>query len=332
VSRKISIDTLRGIACILLVSFHAAVIMIWPRLPETHALSWVNGLFGVLRMPLFAFLSGLVYAQRPYAGDAARFMGGKARRLLLPMLIVGTVFAVAEASILGAHYDWTLLHIIPVAQFWFLESMFLLFGLIVLLEGSGMLRDGWHFLLTLVGAALLYLTSILPDHLGLQGVAFLLPFFLLGVGCHRFSALLARPEPPLAAAVVMISMYAYFLARGHAMPDRHTVAALVMGASGCTLLLWANIKSRALAWIGRHSFAIFLFHIAAVEVARLSLKLAGVTDPWVLYAVCFPAGLFVPVALAAILRRAPLGHYVLGERPAAPAAVDCEPKRLMEHD
>ena len=69
-------------------------------------------------MPLFAFLSGMVYALRPVAGDAQAFVGAKVRRLLVPMLSVGTLFAILQANTPGANFaghDWALLHIRPVA-------------------------------------------------------------------------------------------------------------------------------------------------------------------------------------------------------------------------
>ncbi|WP_157822193.1 acyltransferase family protein [Shewanella sp. Actino-trap-3] len=64
------IDTLRGIACILLVSYH--VIGSTPMQGmkiSTGLLREINDLFVYIRMPLFAFISGVLYGFRPIKSD-----------------------------------------------------------------------------------------------------------------------------------------------------------------------------------------------------------------------------------------------------------------------
>ncbi len=76
-------------------------------------------------------------------GDARRFIGAKVRRLLVPMLTVGTL---VPPSLPGQHArrelptDTTGLACTsqPVAHYWFLESLFLIFMLIVLLRAKAM--------------------------------------------------------------------------------------------------------------------------------------------------------------------------------------------------
>lgn len=305
-----SLDTLRGLACILLVSYHAGKAIVG--MPSSHPMLWLNEQLSVLRMPLFAFLSGLVYAARPFSGNVARFLEGKARRLLVPMLIVGTACAVLEWRLQGARYDWLLLHVVPVAHYWFLESMFIVFALTALLERCGLLR-GPQLLLVLVLAAIAYVALKLPATLGLQGAVFLLPFFLLGIACRRHTLPRAQLAPLLGA--LLLAMAIHFLP---APPDRHTLPALVMGACSCLLLLWAGRQSRALAWVGEQSFPIFLFHSMATGFGRVALKAAGVTDLTAVYAGSALVGLALPIVVALALRSVPHGRAVLGEK-AQPA-------------
>lgn len=89
-----------------------------------------NDLTDHLRMPLFSILAGFTYAHRPFTGDMRLFLSGKFRRLLLSMLIVGSVFVVAQSLTPGANdavQNRWLLHIIPVSYSWFVESLFLVF-------------------------------------------------------------------------------------------------------------------------------------------------------------------------------------------------------------
>jgi surface polysaccharide O-acyltransferase-like enzyme len=145
VNRNIAVDTLRGLACIFLVAYHVVGLN-----PESGLklhdgiLKNVNELLAYVRMPLFTFLSGYVYAWRPYKGNWKTFMNGKIRRLLVPMLFVGTVFAFFQAITPGTNSsitDWRILHLIPVAHFWFVESLFLIFMVIVPLEHFRILHD-----------------------------------------------------------------------------------------------------------------------------------------------------------------------------------------------
>ena len=93
-NRNLEIDTLRGLACLLLVAYHVigATPSIGLKLSD-GLLRELNDDLAYIRMPLFTFLSGFVYALRPYAGNWSAYLKGKATRLLVPMLFVGTLFA-----------------------------------------------------------------------------------------------------------------------------------------------------------------------------------------------------------------------------------------------
>jgi uncharacterized membrane protein len=57
------VETLRGIACILLVSYHVIgdTSSNGLRLPDGDLFSFVNRMFIDVRMPLFSFISGFVF-------------------------------------------------------------------------------------------------------------------------------------------------------------------------------------------------------------------------------------------------------------------------------
>jgi glucan biosynthesis protein C len=102
-----SIETLRGLACILLVAFHvigednASGLHV----ADDSALRWYADSFAYLRMPLFTFISGYVYALRPLTAfdKWPQFLRGKTRRLLLPMFVVGTFLAVLKTYAPGVN-------------------------------------------------------------------------------------------------------------------------------------------------------------------------------------------------------------------------------------
>ncbi|MFZ4625773.1 MAG: acyltransferase family protein, partial [Rhodoferax sp.] len=159
---NLQIETLRGLACLLLVAYHMVGADPGNGLRlEDGPLRWLNDGLAYLRMPLFTFLSGLVYGMRPFAGNSRAFLLGKTRRLLVPMLVVGTVFAVLQANIAGTHavaMPWYLLHIQPVGHFWFVESLFWVFLVIWALECRQWLQRLPASLGVLAAACALYLT------------------------------------------------------------------------------------------------------------------------------------------------------------------------------
>lgn len=189
-SRHLDIDTLRGLACILLVSFH---VIGMPdaglRLPETHPLTRLNEMLVYIRMPLFSFISGYVYAMRPFQGHATEFLRGKTYRLLLPLLTMGTLFALLQSFTPGTNgsvENWWLLHIEPVGHFWFLQALFIIFVILMGLERSGLLAARGRFALVFAASLVLFSFADLPHYFAASGVVYLLPFFLGGLACPIF--------------------------------------------------------------------------------------------------------------------------------------------------
>jgi surface polysaccharide O-acyltransferase-like enzyme len=315
--RKLSIDTLRGLACLLLVAFHVIGhdASAGLRLPQEHLLAQSNDVLALLRMPLFSFLSGFVYAWRPYEGNAHGFVRGKVRRLLVPLLLVGTLFAVIQAYTPGTNagpIDWRLLHIVPVAHYWFLESLFIIFLVTALLEHFALISTPGRFAAVWLWAALLFIVNPMPIYFGLQGAVFLLPFFLLGLASNRFAERLARSQV-LGASGALLVMASLPFALAGVMPERPGLAALIISASACVFLVRSQFELRWLAWIGAYSFAIYLFHSMFSAASRIALMQMGVTSLTALFTVGMLAGVAGPIVAAIVLRRIPWGYVPLGE-------------------
>ena len=278
---NLRIETLRGLACLLLVAYH--VIGADPGMGlrvEDGWLRWLNDGLAYLRMPLFTFLSGLVYGLRPFSGNSRAFLTGKARRLLIPMLFVGTLFAVLQALTPGTNTSagpWYLLHIQPVAHFWFVESLFWVFLVIWALERWQRMRSLTGYLLVLGTACAVYLTVRGWPWFGLEGAIYLMPYFLAGLGFSRFNS-----APWLASRWIHIGLVLIAVGAVVAMglpapnPDRRTLLMLAAGLSLCVLLLGSGMTAAWLAGIGRYSYAIYLFHVFFTAAARIGLERIGI--------------------------------------------------------
>ncbi len=317
-SRKLSIDTLRGLACILLVAFHVIGhdSTAGLRLPHEHVLPQINDALALLRMPLFSLLSGFVYAWRPYSGQPEVFVKAKVRRLIVPLLLVGTFFAVLQASTPGAnggHYDWRLLHIVPVAHFWFLESLFIIFMLVIVLERFGLLATPGRFALVWLASAGIFLLDPLPIYLGLEGATYLMPFFLLGLASNRFGERLPRGVVLLSTGAVLVALVLYVGLVVRMLPNRIEPVALAISVCAGVFLLRSQFEVRWLAWIGVYSFAIYLFHSMFSAASRIVLLNIGVQSVPLLFTLGLLAGVSGPIVVAMILHRVPGGHLPLGE-------------------
>lgn len=274
------IETLRGFACVLLVLYH--VIGADPsnglRISE-GPLRLLNDVLAYLRMPLFTFLSGMVYGLRPFSGNSRRFLLGKCRRLLIPMLVVGTFFALVQAVTPGANAavgNWRFLHLQPVAHFWFIESLFWVFLLVWLAERQKWLDSAVGLGSALLLACLLYLTVRGTHWFSIDGAIYLLPYFLCGLAVTRLGLwprLSAHGVPLLLAIVALTAVWQMGMPVPN--PDRRTVWVLLAGVSLCGLCLAPRVEVGWLGRVGRSSYGIYLFHVFFTAASRIFLEKAG---------------------------------------------------------
>ena len=320
-SRNEYIDTLRGLACILLVLWHAVGGN--PRsgfhIGEGSLWRIFVDFFSYIRMPLFAFLSGYVYSWRPFAGNHGGFLAGKARRLLLPMLVVGTLFAIAQSNIPGTNNggrDWTTLHVVPIAHFWFLESLFIIFMIVMILESLKLLNSPLRLAIVFAIAVVIQLTSPAPKFLGLGGVIYLLPYFLFGVACSRYSLheIGHRHLNLSVALTILLGASAYALAGllGYVpISPRISIVALLIGTTALFILVCCGWNNTILNYVGRSSYAIFLFHVFFTAGTRIVAYRWQFTDVNTLILLATANGILGPMLVEHFANRLSFTRTVL---------------------
>lgn len=285
-NRNISIDTLRGLACIALVSFH--VVGYAPdkgmELPADHWLVVMNTSLVDMRMPLFSFLSGVVFIALEQASrPVGQMLVSKLRRLFVPLLSVGGLFWLAQ-GIMGQDQQPLLsIPFMPFAHFWFLQATLLVMGSFLILNA---LRPGHSAALAcamMCGGAVWWLVGPRPPvNLFSFGQAlYLMPFFMLGYLCSYARRCGAwRPLSGGVTLLVLVSLGGLgFLLASHLLepaPLLRRVLTLGIGAGFCLTLLALAPRNPFLARIGHFSYAIFLFH---VFFTAGTLKLLGQVWP-----------------------------------------------------
>ena len=288
-SEQVPIETMRGIAVLMLVSYHVvgpapgtALDVSYP-----HPLRLYADFFVDLRMPFFAFIAGYIYALRPASqAHYAEFVAGKLRRLYLPGALAITAFAVS-ANLLGNRFSvawgdiwYVVLH--SYAHFWFLQAILVIFVVFGLLDALLQRRLTGHLLLV---SFALYLSNF---HFGtrffsVDSAMYLLPFFLLGVFFNRHAAEFARETARLTVLLALIGGACVlwnaqvYLETGAFSLYRRDVQSLGFGIAACTLaMLWLP-RLPALERLSPYAFTIYLYHVFGTSGSRMLCDSLGVT-------------------------------------------------------
>ncbi|MBU2870039.1 acyltransferase [Colwellia sp. E2M01] len=306
--RSFSVDTLRGLACILLVAYHVVGSNYTNGLRISDGVyRELNDLFALVRMPLFTFLSGYIYATRPYQLNLGKYVKGKVNRLIIPMLTVGTVFAVIQhlvpASNQGIEH-WYLLHILPVAHFWFIEAIFFIFILMIPLEKYKLLSRGKSFSIIFVLSSLLYVANIQIHYFAISGVIYLLPFFLVGLAVQRFDLLrLINKEIKWGMSIIICVLMILLYNDKIPAEFNRGLLSLFIGCVSCYLLLAYQCKSTFLAKIGVFSYSIYLYHVFFTAGSRIVFSKFGMLDVNILFILSLVLGILGPIIVEFIFSK-----------------------------
>ncbi len=337
-SREMHVETIRGLACVALVSFHAigSDSRTGLELPADDWLVQVQACFAYMRMPLFSFISGYVFTSFATAGRSwGTLWLSKMRRLLLPLVSVGLLYWSLRAVMGYSQPGWPQIVVLPYMHFWFLQATFVLMS--VLLAGnwlwsviSGRAPDarGASVIAAALGliGGVFYAWGTLRDleFFSIPQAAYLAPFFMAGHvvalrGKTILAVLAARSRwlgwAGIAAAIVVGTLLAFDLIEVQSAGAKRVIG-IVIGLVSALSLFVVQPKVRFLAWVGDKSYAIYLFHVLFLSVATEIWRKAVAMDIHWAYLPALLAGLLGPIAMqAVILRSNLLSVLFLGLRP-----------------
>ena len=322
--RNMQIDAVRGLACVLLVAYHAigSSPQNGMQIPVESWIHSLNESLGFIRMPLFTFLSGIVYAARPVEwASVGHFMRGKVLRLLLPLLFVGLLFVFLQTLTPGSHIKPPVENILrilifPYAHFWYLQALFCIFTLIALLECAGALSTLKKALaITFLSCALFFFRNDFPSLFSVDRAVYLLPFFLSGLLIARFPDELYRPRS-IIPALVMVAGAVVLSLLPLGLPNfALSLLRLSVGVAAALIIVSVTPASPALAWLGFYSYTIYLYHVFGTAGARIVLSRLLPDFPLLIFCASLAAGLILPVLVHHAFCKIPyLSRALLGVR------------------
>ena len=322
------IQVLRGITCCLVVLVHVIGTVPESGMHVAAGSGWrtFSDMLMHFRMPLFAFIAGLAYAYRPVRrGQAKRFLQGKVTRLLLPLIFVSTLYFITEnlhpnpSNPPYAVSEMWRIYLFPYQHMWFLQTIMIIFVVIVALESARVLDTPLRCAITLVTAFVI--AFVLPfyiaphnDWFSITGMVRLLPFFVVGLALNRFRHLLQHPSLLWIATIVFIlSMGKHWLGIfGIGEPVvPYSPLASVIGLSGALFIWHWMPSSRLFATLGNFSFVVFAYHVFFVATTRELLGVLGWNTKAVVFFACLAAGVVGPIVMSSIVNRVSIGRRVM---------------------
>ncbi len=309
--RNILVDKLKGYACFLVLFGH---VIMGIRLAGINIPSFFRGVelfVWSFHVALFLFLSGVVYKETgEWKGKKTKlnFILHKLLNLGVPYVVFSTVYILINSFVGEANTNASALDILfiwktPIAQYWYLHALFLLFVLWTIF--SGILKN-WQTTLLLIITG--YTFTFFGIGLGSIDTV-LYSALAFGVGTFVDFTKLTKLAKPLKFVVVLLHLaVGVFLIIWCKIEDTFFKELMVLFGIYSSIMfisLLENVKivSRFLLFINKYSFQIYLLHTIFTAGIRIVLIRLNITN-WIIHVIIGTlCGIFVSVLAAVIAKK-----------------------------
>lgn len=294
--RQLWMDLLRGVAILMVISFHAATILERRGYAIPSSLAYFNQLFVLYRMPTLVFLSGSLLAGS-FRKGVVLYLLGKGRRIFWPMLTWSLIYSyVIGPPVLDA--EQLRKYLTGQSYLWFLTFILIYYLAAVPLRRVPPL---------LVAAVAFAIAILAPDGTkNGERLFYLMAFFFLGAwaGCHwRLWMRIVQARAALLAWCVVvggaIASVAYHLSYGplYALP----ALCFILAVSATAFRAQAGRWSAPLIFIGQNSLIFYVSHFTIIYLVIGLCSRLGVAAE-VATVASFPIALFVGMVLVVAAR------------------------------
>lgn len=353
------VETLRGLACLLLVAYHVIGNDSGHGMHVPDGSPWraFTEIFMHIRMPLFSFISGYVFSSMVADGAAfASAVARKLRRIGIPFVVVSTLFYVTFGSVTATPDQVPLwqIYVLPYEHYWYLQATLLIMIFLLAVALIAGAWRAWAFALLLPVAIAIFpmALSFSPNVFAIDSALYLLPYFLLGHVLRLWSldrrlGDAPRIRLPLLLVTAGLALTLFVLdvlsvqKRIGLDFSRQSAAGLALGISACLALFFLRPKNRLLEWIGLYSYSIYLFHVfATAGLRRVLMANLPQTPRIVFFVLALAAGLGLPIVMHRLFVRYRLSALLLlgidlkpqadGARPGSAEPKEAQSKLLAE--
>lgn len=263
-------------------------------------------------MPLFFFLAGLFVWPSLEKRGTIHFCKEKIRLIAYPYIIWSIIQGSVELIFSGQSHrgmdagDLFTIPFLPLAQFWFLYALLLMYIAFALLRR---LKVFFHTVL-IVSALVLYFFPLPTEVMALHGFSTGFLYFVVGYMATKYDRLLKSIPLAITICLLLLQVISIFIVFEQLIsPTRLTDGShplYFLYLSGVGILVWIGI-SQYLAkkqWgffikiLGVHSIRIYLVHmLAGVAVRVILLSLFSVENPVIHMVLGVGGGVVIPIVI-----------------------------------
>lgn len=314
--RDYFVDCLKGYACLAVVLFH--VIMgvrlagVQTRFPEFEL--WLENFLSSFHVPLFMFLSGYVFAITGWWESKAtrtRFIAHKFINLAVPYFAFSIVYIIINSMTPGTNHEHGIndinnLWCKPVAQYWFLYSLLLLFVVWVTLSNYLNYKQILAVLIALNAVIVFFkiplnVWTYINPFILVFGVAVVLPKLYVDE-----LSLLAKMVIMLMHIVAVTVIYLYQVDSFFYVLELRRILGVAASIAFVSLIWHVEWIKKYLTAINQYSFPIYLLHTFFTSAVRIGLIKVGIYNFGIHVVLGLIFGLTVPIWIGAFAKKFPL--------------------------
>ena len=309
--RNLLVDRLKGYACFLVLFGHVIMGVRLSGIDTPSCFINLESFIWSFHVPLFFFLSGVVYKitnEWKSKKSKAQFLKHKLINLGVPYVFFSIIYILINSLVATANTSSSVKDILfiwktPIAQYWFLYSLFFLFVIWTVLEGT---LKNWQ--ITLAVFLFGYLAPAFNIGFGsFEAVVFsALPF---GLGTVLNPTLIEKRKDILKIILIIIHV-AFAIGMIYLNIIEKPIfkeMALILGiaASIGFIELITRLKpfAKFLDFFSKYSFQIYLLHTFFTAGCRIVLLKIGVTQWYIHIIIGSALGIFGSVLAALLAKR-----------------------------
>lgn len=305
--RNRAIDCLRGYACFLVLFGHVLRgVRTGNQILVPEFFEFIETFIWTFHVALFMFISGYVYrinGEWKAKGDRFHFLVYKLVNLGIPYFVFSVIYILLNSMTAGTNTDFSITDILwlykkPVAQYWFLSTLFTLFVVWVL--GSVVLKNKqiWISAYLLFGIGSLLMGNGFVCTKTSMILAFGLGCFFADVDISDFGKkfIVCIPIHILFEVIVITRGYT-----GMFLIDQiEEILGIVSSVALISFCMNSSLIRKFLLFVSRYSFQIYLLHTIFTSAIRIVLLKSGCSSYMIHLILGTAIGLYASVLAAVI--------------------------------